>query len=215
MRVEHRLRSHHETHGLPGTEFRLLWHLIDWEAGIGSVVRAWADRQGVALSTEELLVAYADNRSGRRTAPPDRPVSVDTLARALRGLGKTLGSEVSDDDAHLLATSVPDWPAFPDSQQALERLAQHFALIIVSNVDNRGFAASNEKLGVTFDAILTAEHRLLQAIATQLPTPSIVEWTRWRHPAREGFCTLAKACSTITSQRNPRHDYCVDQPSPR
>ncbi len=35
--------------------------LIDWEAGIGSVLRAWADRHGVALSTEELLVAYADN----------------------------------------------------------------------------------------------------------------------------------------------------------
>jgi len=36
-------------------------------------------------------------------------------------------------------------------------LKQHFQLIILSNVDNLSFAASNKKLGVTFDAIYTAE----------------------------------------------------------
>lgn len=130
--------------------------LIDWEAGIGSALRAWADRHGVVLSTEELLVAYADNEADAERHHPTDPYP-SILARAMRALGQTLGVDVSDDDAHLLATSVPDWPAFADAHQALERLAQHFALIIVSNVDDRGFAASNEKLGVTFDAILTAE----------------------------------------------------------
>ena len=130
--------------------------LIDWEAGIGTVLRDWADRRGLDLTTEDLLVAYADQEAdAERDHPTDPYPSI--LSRAMRGLGKALDTEVSDDDAHALATSVPDWPAFPDSADALRRLSEHFKLIILSNIDNASFAASNDKLGVTFDAILTAE----------------------------------------------------------
>jgi 2-haloalkanoic acid dehalogenase type II len=52
---------------------------------------------------------------------------------------------------------VGDWPAFPDSAAALTRLGNHFRLIIVSNVDRASFAASNQRLGVTFDKVITAE----------------------------------------------------------
>lgn len=130
--------------------------LIDWEAGIGTVLRDWADRRGVDMTTEELLVAYADQEAdAERDHPTDPYPSI--LARAMRGLGRALDTEVSYDDAHALSTSVPDWPAFPDSADALQRLSKHFKLIILSNIDNASFAASNDKLGVTFDAILTAE----------------------------------------------------------
>jgi 2-haloalkanoic acid dehalogenase type II len=130
--------------------------LIDWEAGIGAVLRDWADRRGLDMSTEDLLVAYAGQEAeAARNHPTDPYPSI--LSRAMRGLGKELGTEVSFDDSHALATSVPDWPAFPDSQEALQRLGEHFKLTILSNIDNDGFAASNAKLGVTFDAILTAE----------------------------------------------------------
>jgi 2-haloalkanoic acid dehalogenase type II len=53
--------------------------------------------------------------------------------------------------------SVPHWPAFPDSADALRILKKHFKLVILSNVNREGFAASNRKLGVEFDAIYTAE----------------------------------------------------------
>ncbi|MDE1158653.1 MAG: HAD hydrolase-like protein [Neorhizobium sp.] len=53
--------------------------------------------------------------------------------------------------------SVKDWPAFADSTAALAYLKQHYKLVILSNVDNQSFSMSNEKLGVSFDAIYTAE----------------------------------------------------------
>ena len=53
--------------------------------------------------------------------------------------------------------SVGQWPAFANSQPALAYLKQHFKLVILSNVDNQSFALSNARLGVTFDAIYTAE----------------------------------------------------------
>ena len=52
---------------------------------------------------------------------------------------------------------MPDWPAFPDSADALARLAQRYQLIIVSNVHRAGFAGSNQHLRGDFAAVITAE----------------------------------------------------------
>lgn len=52
---------------------------------------------------------------------------------------------------------MPDWPAFTDSAEALAYLTQHYKLVILSNVDRASFADSNALLGVTFDAIYTAQ----------------------------------------------------------
>ena len=49
------------------------------------------------------------------------------------------------------------WPAFPDSADMLRRLKAQYKLVILSNVDRASFAVSNERLGVIFDAIFTAE----------------------------------------------------------
>jgi FMN phosphatase YigB (HAD superfamily) len=52
---------------------------------------------------------------------------------------------------------VKDWPAFPDSPEALAYLKRHYKLVVVSNVDRAYFRHSNARLGVTFDAIVTAD----------------------------------------------------------
>ena len=58
------------------------------------------------------------------------------------------------DDA--FGASVPLWPAFADCADALRILKKHYQLVILSNVNRAGFAGSNQKLGVEFDAICTA-----------------------------------------------------------
>ena len=64
---------------------------------------------------------------------------------------------MSDEWARRLGDSVPDWPAFPDSADALARLREHYQLIILSNVHRAGFAGSNRQLRGDFAAIITAE----------------------------------------------------------
>ena len=147
--------------GLDLTEYKALSFdcygtLIDWESGIAAVLAPWAHAHGVDLSDEELLLAYADNeaaveRENRSALYPE------VLALAFRGTGGTLGVPVSEEWALRLAGSVPDWPAFPDSADALARLGRHYKLIILSNIDRAGFAASNERLHGEFAAIITAE----------------------------------------------------------
>jgi 2-haloacid dehalogenase len=53
--------------------------------------------------------------------------------------------------------SVAEWPAFPDSADALARLRQRFDLGVITNCDDDLFAFSNQKLGEPFRWILTAQ----------------------------------------------------------
>jgi 2-haloacid dehalogenase len=130
--------------------------LIDWEAGIAAVLAPWAREQELDLADEELLLGYADNEAFvEREVPTARYPEV--LAAAFRRTGDQLGHPVSDEWAQRLGSSVPDWPAFPDSAYALARLATHYRLIIVSNVHRDGFAGSNRQLRGEFAAIITAE----------------------------------------------------------
>src|SRR5688572_13949639 len=130
--------------------------LIDWEAGLCAVLVPWALEQGLDLTAEELLLAYADNEAAVQSETPTA-LYPDVLATAFRRTGDGLDRAVSDEWATRLGGSVPDWPAFPDSADALARLAEHYQLIILSNVHREGFAGSNERLRGDFAAVITAE----------------------------------------------------------
>ena len=75
----------------------------------------------------------------------------------LEDLAEAFRAAASPQEAEAFAGSVKDWPAFPDSAEALAYLQQHYKLVIVSNVDRASFRHSNARLGVAFDAVITAE----------------------------------------------------------
>ncbi len=129
--------------------------LIDWEAGIAAGFRRVLDRRGVAVGDEDLLERYARHEAAAEAGPylPYRGV----LARALRGVCAELGVEPTDEEAAAFGGSVGDWPAFPDSPDALARLAARHKLAVITNCDDDLFAASNRRLGVTFDSVITAQ----------------------------------------------------------
>src|SRR5262249_21634221 len=131
--------------------------LIDWEAGLSAVLAPWAREQGLDLTGEQLLTGYSAIEAA---VEADRPADryPDVLARSMRLLGDRLGAEVTDEQAARLARSVPDWPAFADSRDALAALSRRAKLIILSNVDRASFAGSNARLGAEFTPILTPPH---------------------------------------------------------
>jgi putative hydrolase of the HAD superfamily len=147
--------------GLKLTDFEALSFdcygtLIDWEAGIAAVLAPWAKRCGLDLDQERLLEAYAAAEAEAELRHPrNRYPSI--LARSFRSLGANLGAPVSEEDAAALASSVPGWPAFEDSHDALVVLRKRFQLIILSNVDRVSFAGSQARLRVEFTSVLTAE----------------------------------------------------------
>jgi 2-haloalkanoic acid dehalogenase type II len=130
--------------------------LIDWEAGLAAVLMPWARQHDLRLTAERLLVVYGDCEAQVEQESP-AALYPDVLAASMRAVGRRLGAAVSADQARALGESVPAWPAFADSAAALRTLSARYKLIILSNVDRASFAASNTRLGVCFDAVITAQ----------------------------------------------------------
>lgn len=130
--------------------------LIDWESGILAVLRPWAQRASVDTDDAALLEAFARAEPAEQSAHPGVPYT-EILRGVMGRIAGELGAEATAEDAEALARSVGDWPAFPDTVAALRVLARRAKIIIVSNVDKASFAGTLAKLGVTPDAVVTAE----------------------------------------------------------
>jgi 2-haloacid dehalogenase len=130
--------------------------LIDWESGIVTALGPWSDRSGLGTDREDLLKRFgAVETIVQREMPGLRYPLV--LAETMRRLTLDAGIPATAAEVEAFEGSVPDWPAFPDSAEALARLKTRYKLAILSNVHREGFAASASKLGVNFDLVITAE----------------------------------------------------------
>ena len=140
--------------------------LIDWEAGILAAWRPWAAREGVEAADEAVLQCFAANESRQQAETPGLPYP-EVLARTFMAMARDFGRTPVEADAVDFGRSVPDWPAFPDSAEALAYLGRHYELIVLSNVDRESFAASAARLETRFDAVLTA-----QDVGSYKPAPA-------------------------------------------
>lgn len=130
--------------------------LIDWEAGISQALAPWAARNGLVASRSQLLGAFAASETRRQQENPELRYP-QVLERVFEDIAATFGITASAEDAEAFGASVADWPAFEDSAEALRVLSRFYKLGVISNVDRASFAASNKKLGVDFDVVVTAE----------------------------------------------------------
>jgi len=130
--------------------------LIDWETGIANALRPWASTNGLTVDDQELLAAFGRHENQVEAETPAALYPV-VLGETLRRMGADLGATVTPEDAETFGASVKHWPAFADTADALQRLSTKFKLIILSNIDRASFAASQPRLGVQFDSIITAE----------------------------------------------------------
>ena len=139
--------------------------LIDWESGIWAALEPILVAHGVRIGREQALVAYGVLES---EIEHGEYVNYKTILRlVLDGFGKRLGFTPTPAELEAFSLSVRDWPAFPDSPAALQALGKKYKLAIVSNVDDDLFAYSAQKLGVTFDWVITA-----QQVQSYKPAPA-------------------------------------------
>ena len=129
--------------------------LIDWETGLWGAFAPILEAHGLELDAEDVLARYARYEAAAEAGPYLR--YRDVLAAGLRGVAGELGVTPTAAEVEAFSGSVADWPAFPDSAAALARLQAHYRLGVITNCDDDLFAASNERLGVRFDWIVTAE----------------------------------------------------------
>jgi 2-haloalkanoic acid dehalogenase type II len=132
--------------------------IIDWESGALSALHA-ALPSTSSLPRDRLLAVYHEVEAAQQALTPDLPY--DQLVGSLipQIAAKLVLPAPDEPHSATFGASVGQWPAFPDSVDALRRLAKRFKLVILSNVDRASFARTNAGPleGVPFDLIVTAQ----------------------------------------------------------
>ncbi|MDJ0918729.1 MAG: HAD-IA family hydrolase [Woeseiaceae bacterium] len=145
--------------------------LIDWETGIWDALQPllMANHRDDIGRTEALAV-FGRHESEQESENPSLRYT-DILERVHRDIADAFHLHSDEEMDRAFGYSVPRWPAFADAAESLRILKRHFRLAILSNVDHDSFAASNQKLGVEFDAIYLAED-----IGSYKPDPANFEY---------------------------------------
>lgn len=124
--------------------------LIDWESGIRSAI---ADIAGT--DNPELFDAYL--RIEADVELQTFQFYRNVLAETLRRLAKRFNFDLPEERENALADTLPDWPVWPDTNDALARLKSRYKLGVLSNIDRDLFAGTAKHLAVDFDLLITAQ----------------------------------------------------------
>jgi 2-haloalkanoic acid dehalogenase type II len=147
------------------TSFKLLSFdvygtLVDWEQGLINALQPLLRKANKTdLDPKHILEIIHVIQASEQKASPGQKYS-DLLATIHPKVCKELGlQDATKEESEAFGTSVGDFPAFPDSVSALQRLSKHYKLVVLSNVDNDSFAKTNRNglEGFKFDAVYTAQ----------------------------------------------------------
>ena len=162
--------------------------LIDWERGIAEAFTAAAAADGVTLEPEAVLRAYHELEPRIQAERYRRYREV--LALAARAVAERLGWKLAAGRESFLPESLPSWPPFSDTNDALRRLQDAgYRLVILSNVDDDLLAGTRRHLSAAFDFVITA-----QQVGSYKPAPghftaarARIGAARWAHVAQSYF----------------------------
>ncbi|MCY4112314.1 MAG: HAD-IA family hydrolase [Chloroflexi bacterium] len=169
--------------------------LIDWETGIAEAVAPVLASHGIRKSRAEVLALFADAEPRVQCAGYLEYRRV--LRRVMALIGSDLGFQPTESELACLAETLPRWPVFPDTLDALRALQSRFKLAVISNVDDDLFAGTAEVLDIDFDAVVTAQQirsykpslRNFHAAATRMA----VTTDAWLHVAESLYHDIAPA----------------------
>ena len=162
--------------------------LIDWESGIADAFLRAAREDGIDLRRDEVLRAYEliEPVVEREQYRLYRDVLHETAFRVARALGWPLAFERGT----FVATSLPHWKPFADTNPSLQRLRDAgYRLGILSNIDDTLLAATRKHFTVGFDLIVTAQQvrSYKPGAAHFIAAREAIGDARWLHAAQSNF----------------------------
>ncbi|MDN7697297.1 HAD-IA family hydrolase [Burkholderia semiarida] len=152
--------------------FDVVGTLIDFERGVLTSVRRLGGPAAKDLSDDQIFEPYLRGRA----AFPGR--SSREMANVYLSLARELGLPDDTQSAAAFQRDVLDWPAFPDSVEALRRLRKHFRLVAMTNADRVALSAYAHTLGDPFDDTVCCDET-----GVAKPDPQFFAYNRGRQAA--------------------------------
>jgi len=185
--------------------------LVDWEGGAARALRDIYGFSRDRVSDDALIDMFleldaVEIRKG--IFPYSRVLQnvADQIAERLLG-------QTDPDLGKKFPQSLPTWPVFDETNEALAQLAGHFRLTIISNVDDDLISQTLNNINVSFDKVVTS-----QQVQSYKPDVSIFEQALQSIDERpgkvihiaEGLCEARPAralgMKSIWVERSPRSD---------
>lgn len=155
--------------------FDVVGTLIDFEQGILDCLHArlgTSDDHGVDDS--RLFEGFGRAEDVQQQLTPQMPFS-EMLAPACLRMTEELNLPAAEEIAASLRASIPDWPAFPDSVETLERLSAEHRLVALTNAGRWASRQMASTLGKPFADIVTVED-----VGVNKPDPQVFAYCRGR-----------------------------------
>jgi putative hydrolase of the HAD superfamily len=150
--------------------FDVVGTLIDFEAGmLGFLRHACADAAS-KLDDDAILAAYRRSRASKAAGR-----FPDDLVRVYAEIALRLGLPQRVAIAEGLRDSIKQWPAFPDSVEALKQLRRRYKLVAMTNAQRWSLQHMARTLGEPFDDTVTVDEALCEK-----PDPNFFAFVRGR-----------------------------------
>lgn len=189
--------------------------LIDWEGGVRSAFERFLGNTLLSGSGEDarFFEIYEDEERRIEAATPFRRYR-EVMSLSAENVAKRLGREFRSGSRDTFVEELPKWNPFPETNVALERIADNHQLGILSNIDDDLLERTMRHFTVPFRILVTA-----QRVQSYKPNPRHFEEAmkmigpdkRWLHVAGSLYHDITPASVLgIPSVWVNRHDLPVD-----
>jgi len=156
--------------------------LLDWQGGFRTILRSVAGDR-----TDELVDSYHDFEIAVETEDPTASYK-HVLTESLTRGAAAIGLDLSESDRGALARDWAKIDLYPDTLAALDALhTDGWKLGILTNCDDDLFAATQAKLHLPIDLVITAEqaHSYKPALGhfVEFERQTGIDRSRWVHSA--------------------------------
>lgn len=148
--------------GIKALSFDIFGTLIDWESGILTtltpLIQQLPATHAASVCSATAIAAY--DRHERALISSNPNIAYDeALSQAYFALAAEWGVQGTQEGARRLVANVSNWPCFPDTVLAMQRLSRRFKIIALSNFARPGWdlVAAGVLKDVHFDAVYLAQ----------------------------------------------------------
>lgn len=182
-----------------GLFFDIYATLINWEAGIYPSLLRLAKSEDTPAIKDKLLGAYHEYQAEIWAAQPTLRYP-QVLEEVYARIAQDLGVSFTREEQVAFGHSIGEWPAFPDTVEAMKVLSKYYKLFVLSNVDNDSFerTRTGPLQSVHWDGIYTAEQ-----IGSYKPDPRNYEFVVTR--AAEDFSIKKEELVIVAQSLNIDH----------
>ncbi len=158
--------------------------LIDWEKGLADAFKREADRDGLSISTDELVPRFLEVQA--EVMAGSYELFAEVMRRAGVKVAEEIGWTLEPSRAQFLPDSVAAWQPFREANAAMDRLSGRYEVGIVSNIDDKLLGVSRRHLRTELDLVVTA-----QQVRSYKPDPAHFKECARRLGGKKGWVHVA------------------------